>query len=222
MPIRVGSTPPSSSPASSTASWAAATQSWMSRAMYLRLLRSSLMNRALARAGCFRKSKSRISAPRSIGQALRPGTPAEAARPPGPRSGMPRSGRDESPRGVTRPRPVMTTRRSEPSMNDSSISARSGLGRHPVQRPRPGRPTIMTPGGHMGDRNSTQTTNFPLIIRTFTGEPRDPASVAHGIARRSPEPDRCSREPASRCASWSASRARCWAFARSSTPRAAA
>jgi len=44
MPIRVGSTPPSTRPASLMARWAAATASWMSRAMYFRLLPSALRN----------------------------------------------------------------------------------------------------------------------------------------------------------------------------------
>ena len=39
-PIRVGSTPPRASPASMKASSAAATASWMSRAMYFRLFLS--------------------------------------------------------------------------------------------------------------------------------------------------------------------------------------
>ena len=120
MPIRVGSTPPSTSPASATANCAAATASWMSRAMYLRLLRSLL---------------------EVLGERVLLQVEVRGPRPPrrwaGRRRGRPRVGRTAprpsardvqtlsglSPRGVTRPRPVMTTRRSEPSMKDSSIVA---------------------------------------------------------------------------------------------------
>ena len=114
-----GSTPPSTSPASATASCAAATASWMSRAMYFRLLRERL---AVLGQGVVLQVEVADLGRRRRWAGRRPGRLRVGRTAPRPRPATPRRGPDYRPRGVTRPRPVMTTRRSEPSMKDSSIS----------------------------------------------------------------------------------------------------
>ena len=81
------------------------------------------------------------------------------------RDSQKRSG--ESPSGVTRPRPVMTTRRWEPTMNDSTISARSG---HWAPSEHSGLatdcPTIIAPSEASGGTKLTWPANFSLNSRT--------------------------------------------------------
>ena len=146
MPIRVGSTPPSTRPASATANCGG-------RDRELDVAGHVLAGSCAAPCCTW---EARISSGRSRGlgrrhrwAGRRHGTPPVGAPLPGPPASDVQTASGRSPRGVTRPRPVMTTRRSEPSMKDSSIFAGIDLDRCQVQRrsPESDRLTIIAPEG---------------------------------------------------------------------------